>query len=473
MITLNEEQQKAYDSIAEFIRDGHTVTQWITLSGKAGTGKTLILSKLVEAFPNRIFTISAIAHKAKEELQSRITSNNVVATTVASLLGMKMNVETGEFKEDPYAEEVPISGVDVLFVDEASMIHKDILDMIMERKPGWAAVIFAGDEGQIRPIKKYSKIDELSPVFKGKNLLRLTTRVRQGEGNPILPASDYWWDATKAKRAIFSNLQRPNVITEKGSIIYTGDMKKVIAYYKDAFLEAKQTGNPYKIKIVTYTNKVRQKINSIVREMIFGRTADELEVGELMMMTNNFRSPFDGFGQFYGIPEALSSISNSREFAVVQAIERKVTIEDVSYNYYYVKGVYKVNSIETYCTLPILAKSDVDKWKDFVNKKFEAAKELRGIERMNAFSIAREYADNTFAPVDYGYCITAHRAQGSTYEISIVNLTDMLKAPINHQEVASLIYTGMTRASNTAVMVNKEFTYTLKDEPEPDYETLV
>jgi len=76
---------------------------------------------------------------------------------------------------------------------------------------------------------------------------------------------------------------------------------------------------------------------------------------------------------------------------------------------------------------------------------------------------AWEYKDNTFAPVDYGYCITAHRAQGSTYETSIVNLTDMLNAPTNHQEIASLIYTGMTRASKTAVLVNKSFGYTLED----------
>lgn len=51
--------------------------------------------------------------------------------------------------------------------------------------------------------------------------------------------------------------------------------------------------------------------------------------------------------------------------------------------------------------------------------------------------------------------------QGSTYDRVIVNLTDMLKAPINIQEQASLIYTGGTRARKEVVMVSKSFKNTL------------
>lgn len=463
MIILNEEQQAAFDGICNFIRTGNTVTEWVTLSGKAGTGKTVVLAKVVEAFPDILFTICAVAHKAKEELESRIHSRNIIATTVASLLGMRMDAETGIWSEDPYAESAPILGVQVLIVDEASMLSKEIVDLIMDKKPGNAAVIFAGDEGQIRPIRKWAKLDDLSPVFKGKNFYRLSVRVRQGEGNPILPASDIWWDMTKAKKPTFSNLQKPNRITEHGSIIYTGDLRQVIKYYKEEFLKAKSEQDPYKIKIVTYTNKNRERINQIVRELLFGNLRNEIEPGELMIMTNNYKTPFDGKGYFIH-ENSFTDLQNSREFAVVEAIPRTVRIQDNLYHYYSIVGTYTIKGEKHFCRLPVLAEESKEAWNNFVSEAFAAAKRIANrTERTAAFMRAWEYKDNTFAPVDYGYCITAHRAQGSTYEISIVNLTDMLNAPTNHQEIASLIYTGMTRASKTAVLVNKSFGYTLED----------
>lgn len=466
-IILRGKQIEAYDQILEFIGGDDKVSNYFTLSGKAGTGKTAVLAKVVEALPNRSFTIAAIAHKAKEELHSRIKSKNVSATTVASLLGMRMNLETGEFVLDRNIFEVPVDDIDILIVDECSMISKETLDMIMFRKPTYSAVIFAGDEGQIRPITRNSQINGISPTFETKFLVRLEERIRQGEGNPILEDSDYWWDQTKSLKPVYSNLQKNNKTNEVGSIIYTGRFEKVISYFEDYFKEAKNNKDPYVIKVVTYTNKARTIINGMIRNILFGHQSSEQYIEEeLLMMLDAYKAPFDGKGEF-GVKEPFTDVMNSIEFSILNITDNNVTIEEQNYSYYIIEGQYKTLEGKNILRIPVIKEFEVFRWKKFVDATFTHAKTLKGEAKNYALQTAWYYA-GLFAKVDYGYCITAHRSQGSTYGISIVNLTDMLTAPINHQEIASLIYTGMTRAKNTAVMAHRNFVYSLPEKKEDE-----
>lgn len=466
-ITLRGKQVEAYEQLIEFIESESRTGNFFTLSGKSGTGKSTVLAKVVEHFPGRIFTIAAISHKAKEELHSKIKSDNVEPTTVASLLGMRMNLETGEFLIDNFVDEVPIDGIDILIVDECSMISKEIVDMIMFRKPTYATVIFAGDEGQIRPIRKTSVLNDLSPTFETRFLFRLIERIRQGEGNPILEDSDYWWDQTKSMRPVYSNLQKQNKVNEIGGIYYTGKFDKVIKYFSHEFLKARDERDPYRIKVVTYTNRARTIINGMIRDILFPNNSHEQFLqDELLMMMDAYKAPFDGKGEF-GVQEPFTNVMNSMEFSVLSIKDATVTIEELTYHYYIMKGMYTTLDGKKQCIIPVLKKEEQHRWDKFVSESFVYAKTLKGEQKNYALQTAWYYA-RLFAKVDYGYCISAHRSQGSTYNMTIVNLTDMLTAPINHQEIASLIYTGMTRSRHTTIMVQRTFSYTLPEEKEDE-----
>jgi DNA replication protein DnaC len=57
-----------------------------------------------------------------------------------------------------------------------------------------------------------------------------------------------------------------------------------------------------------------------------------------------------------------------------------------------------------------------------------------------------------FANVNYGYAITTHKSQGSTYYNVFVDLVDMFNNP-NKNEMRRCIYTGITRASNAVYVL--------------------
>jgi len=56
-----------------------------------------------------------------------------------------------------------------------------------------------------------------------------------------------------------------------------------------------------------------------------------------------------------------------------------------------------------------------------------------------------KYVD-IFANISYGYAMTVHKSQGSTYKNVYLHLKNIM---INKQELKQCIYTGVTRASNS------------------------
>lgn len=447
---LNPEQQSAFDGVVEFI--GSTEKhreQYATISGKAGTGKTVVGSELVDRLPSRRFIVAAISHKAKEVIASRINGRNVKAMTIASLLAMKFNEETGEFYEDPFENDLPIADADIVIIDEASMIHEKTVKYIFQKKLTRTVVIFMGDIGQIRPIKKNSKLNEVSPIFNTPNFFQLVTRVRQGEGNPILAHMDYFWDMTRNPKPDLQlkDVQKEDEVNDIGAIRYRNNMYEVIAQYLHYFKTAIEDQNTNILKIVAYKNDVRHFLNDLVRKALFGEQESEENqffIGELMIMADTYSNDFN-------------KVENSTEFAVTAFTPSSEEVGEHTFRTYELVGVTQtIRGDRNQVRMTVLDRRDKDKFDRLVTKLFAQAAEAKGLDRKYAYREAWG-VKNRFAKADYGYAITAHKSQGSTYDRVIVNLTDMMNAFINDQEKASLIYTAGTRARFEVVMVNKNF----------------
>jgi len=56
-----------------------------------------------------------------------------------------------------------------------------------------------------------------------------------------------------------------------------------------------------------------------------------------------------------------------------------------------------------------------------------------------------------FAHLNYGYCITVHKSQGSTFKNSYIDVNDILSNN-NKEESLKCLYTAITRASNCIIL---------------------
>jgi len=64
---------------------------------------------------------------------------------------------------------------------------------------------------------------------------------------------------------------------------------------------------------------------------------------------------------------------------------------------------------------------------------------------------------NTRARLQYGYAITSHKSQGSTYDVSIINGDSMGKNRTwGFQDKQRMMYTAITRSSNVTMVITND-----------------
>lgn len=146
-VTLSDEQQKLFEYIES--TEAH-----VFVTGRAGTGKSTLLSYFID---NTEKTVAVVA-------PTGVAALNVGGTTIHSLFGFPFgilgNVDLSKHMRR-YTREV-LSAIDVLVIDEVSMVNADIMDAISrsmgiargKRKVpfGGAQVIMFGDPYQLAPV---------------------------------------------------------------------------------------------------------------------------------------------------------------------------------------------------------------------------------------------------------------------------------------------------------------------------------
>jgi energy-coupling factor transporter ATP-binding protein EcfA2 len=151
-ITLTPSQQIALEQLLAAMAEGRSTA----LHGHAGTGKTTVVAVLIEQLLRQGKTVWAAAptHKAAEVLRGKVPAS-IEVRTVASLLRLKPRQEGRfiRFLQDRRAAPVDLSSVDVLVVDESSMVSQQLGSSLM-RVAGDQGVglIFVGDPGQLPPV---------------------------------------------------------------------------------------------------------------------------------------------------------------------------------------------------------------------------------------------------------------------------------------------------------------------------------
>jgi len=460
MSELSLHQKQKFEEIL-FLLDRREST--IVIKGSAGVGKTFLTDSLIKflekTLPRRKKILcSAPTHKALSVLRRKITVP-VKFNTIHSTLQYKpyTNPQDGtkEFISMPSDEWPPLQNVAYWIIDEASMIDIQMLINIeyYAKKEG-VTVIFIGDDKQINPVKEEEswvfigkpcifpteeeaiqytahnsseRIGVITKVAKGwvgfnpYPSVELTEIVRQGKGNPIINLSrnlSKIWD--KKQEVLFE------VEDQIKGYLYTYDTNKII-------VELAAVNGTDELKYLAWTNEEVDRVNDAVRKTIYGPTPNKIELGETIV----FDEPYGDYTTNQEVK--VESVYRTTELITIELEKGKRTptvTEQVAFN------VFKVNE-------DILI---LDESSEATFRKYAAICSRNCTEKKLDYVTRNKYLE-TFAKFKYNHALTVHKAQGSTYKTTIINVFDINKNS-NLKEKTRLLYTGVTRSSDLLILYN-------------------
>lgn len=464
-ITYNKEQQSAIVNAVSFLKTNTDPTQYYVIEGKAGTGKTTIAKEILKEFEDEQIYVAAVSHKAKGVIKSSFgdDTRGKKFFSIAGLLGMKgindNDTQTTKFQiglKVPLLDNPPA----LLVIDEASMITEDVLKKIIDINSSLSRpfqMLFLGDIGQIQPIRDEQSefyrthkdlLNKKSDIFNSKHKSKLITRVRQGEANPILPYADYFWENSQKENPELNPTQhivRNNQITDKGSLLFSNSEGEVLNSVIKAVKNAVEKGLTNHVKIVTYHVNEKTELNQKIHEALFGKDSDYSK-GDMLILN----SPYD-------LPDVNATMENSSEIQIKSIQDEDTDEFGVHTLYLETNGTAytRTGNEQKDCVIQVVSRNDIGLYNQKLQKLASYAKrQTNRALKKQAWSDFWEYKGR-YADVDFGYAITAHKSQGSTYDIVVVDEKDIMgTTATSNQEKSELIYTALTRPRKTAIVIS-------------------
>lgn len=436
----NEQQEEALNTLNDFLHGDETV---ITLSGYAGTGKTslmeIIAKKAKKDGINIVF--SASTNKAASVLKNRVKKAGFTAQTLNKVFGIQVEVDSSK----PYdasnliskLKEADISKGTVVVIDEASMINTEnygILNNIAE--DNGLKIIYVGDQGQLPPVKE----SQVSKVFRGTEGRTINlTKVERTDDNAILK------EATAIRNGKSLSGESSFNSEGKGVAYIKNSNKASIKAIVEKFVPQLRT-NPDYFRILAYTNSAVSKYNEAVRKTL-GYTDSKPRVGEPIVGYSNWGYIYDsrtktGTYKFINseaytvvnvdTPTEVSTIIGSNTRISMQAIP--ITLEDSDGKRQRINFIdIKENSRNRQNAI-ILAKEKARLFDEArhlpARQKVPLLQEVNSIEQFlfvndDIIDNGRTLQKKVF---DFGYAMTVHKSQGSTFTHVLIDDADIAKS---------------------------------------------
>lgn len=418
-VILSPSQKAVVDQFPHFLMDEDATE--MTISGFAGSGKSFLITYLTQLSdkiqdfarmmdggdtPRRRMWYTATTNKAAAVLEEMLDQET---RTIHSLLRLRVrnNYKTGR-QELVKNEHGKVHNLDwsIVFIDEASMINRELLAEIRKCQKEWTGckVVFVGDEYQLPPVK-----EDICPVFdEDEHTVKLTEIQRQVAGSPIIQLSAKYRDCLDDH-----NLTWPEIPTDDDRIVQYDSIQDFAQKIQDVYTVGHR---PSDYRILAWSNGRVREYNQWIRKL--QGLPDELHRDELVV-TN--RPLLDWRGE--KVVAQTDTVHQVRE--VVPAMEQGI----------------KGHNIRVYdCGEQFFQPWD---WKEASALAKQLAKDAKKTRNWEPyFEIIQQWAD--FRPI---HASTVHKAQGSTYREVFVDLNNIGKNN-NWREVARLTYVAITRASH-------------------------
>lgn len=445
MFELTEEQKESKNYLISKIKES---VPYLVLKGNAGTGKSTVIQHLVKDLKDQKLqvVIAAPTNKAVKVLRGMAKKFDVEVSvsTIHSLLGIfpKIKETTDEegnaiqievFEIDKSGgESFRLEGLDVLIIDEASMVSKELFIMIQETcEPLGISVVFVGDPAQLPPINEVESL-----TLKLRNQTKLTKLIRQAESNPVIQVLTH----------IRNNLDQRDIhihsnynAEEKSGIVLISNYEQLISCIHEHFDGFQE--NPDKVRILPWTRNCVAQYNDIVRKFLYPNDYKQrFIVGEILIANNPYYKSVIGV---QGKVNKITILQNSEEVEITHISEYR---DSAGFKTWSLKTKNIVDGAEK--EVIVLHEDDAPRFKEHLDSLVVQAKSDPAKKHLwkQFYALKEKYAD-----VGYAYSLTTHKSQGSTFENVIVISSDILRNP-NVVERNQCMYVAISRCQKLAML---------------------
>lgn len=429
--------------------DSQNQVDTLIVRGYAGTGKTTVISSLVNVLPlfNLKFALLAPTGRAAKVISSY--SGKKAYTIHKLIYRQTADPKTGELK---FVKQKNYFKKTVFIVDEASLISdergfmnsgllSDLVEYVFEHPNN--RLLLVGDNAQLPPVGSLQSpaldFDYLKDRF-GMNAreVELDEVLRQEEDSGVL------YNATDLRTTIF-NPQNPFFFnTRKYGDIFRMTHEKL----EDGVRYAFDKYGMENTAIISRSNWQAVRYNEYIRRNILFKE-DEIEAGDIIMVVKN--------NYFVLEPDSPAGFIANGEFAEVRKI---ITFED-EYDFRFADIELqlidypdmepfraKVILDTLHSNTPSLTMEEnnklyhaiVENYKDIkTRKKFKEA--IQNDEYLNALQIK------------FAYALTCHKSQGGQWQAVFVdqgNLQELEKTTEHYR----WLYTAITRSAKEVYLIN-------------------
>lgn len=468
-LTFTKDQQKAIDIIIEFIASPFDAAKYIIgLSGAGGTGKTFITNYIIThcKYSNSVIKCTSPTHKACRVFSQAIKGKTV--DTIQSVFGLRLDLKLEDF--DPNRPQFnpmgspKLENVRLLLIDEASMLPAKLVGYVCKKcKELQIKIIFIGDSYQLAPVNERKSI-----AFERCFIVcYLNEIVRQGEDNPISGILEILRKDIKNKTYDFLDFIGRRIGTDQYNELGCGYTICTPKTFKDiidrSFNNEEYTKNIDMHRIIGYTNNCVAGWNNYIRHTIIQDAHKSIITKNDLIMS--YETIIDDF--------MSSIIDNSEEYIINDIVD----FVDTTYN---IKGfLVKFQLIHGgKITKPLFIVDHRDKYSismyiKTIKQLIDDAKKATGATRVNRwkayytfkkkFLIAANIINSQNGSImfqrdiDYGFAITAHKSQGSTYDNIFVDVNDIVYNKLgqpytNQDDLLRRLYVSCSRAKSKLIL---------------------
>ncbi len=417
---LNADQEAALSSILDWLAEPFPFDPFRCLRGFAGTGKTFMMAQLVRRLKGRVVW-TAPTNKAAKCLREALTADDYKpeCRTIYSLLGLRLE-PSGEIKELTVPEDpVDLGTYTLVVIDEAFMVGGALMAAIRHAADlAGVRFLFMGDPCQLPPVKEEKSpvmditvIAELTHVMRHDNqILKLATTIRSKIGHPapsIALASDNDGEegVWRLDRRRFELL-----ILDKAGLGWFSDGRSA--------------------KAIAWRNVEVDRLNKMIRAKIYPGITSPWVVGDRVIFTSPAKDLDD------------QPMASTDDEGVVDAVVEEPHPLYAEFSIHRVTVTLDTNKV---VTARVLHPDSLAAW---TRKKEDMAAMAKSNGRF-----WRNFWDfnDAFHSLRHAYAITAHRAQGSTYDNAFVLWSDILLNR-NRPEAFKCLYVAATRARKRLVL---------------------
>ena len=495
-------QRRAYKALHAFCLDPASAEASSVLCGYAGTGKTWLAVHLIQAVCAQGLRVAVCAptHKAIAVISAKLTPSarqRVWYGTLHALLGLKLR-ETHEGGMDATLDRNPktlyFESYDVVFIDESSMVGPDLLAYIERFQRGARTrVVYIGDPGQLAPVVQRARPEgsaqgqlalaeepaSVPPVFARSapryDLQEIVRQKSTGRPHPIVQF------AQEIRRYIeheADGVFDPAAISAYLAA-HAADMvvvRKAQARDVAAGAISLRKRRPAKdIRVLAWRNRVVDTHNRLIHEglaSLYGHAATATSArapfwpGETIIA----RETLYGFRAQAAMAqqdaktweEALAPLETAQQRKDPERTRRDALVALIANNTemvvrscepwrhpYLDIDSYRIEAQEAADAeaITLFVAADPRAYDRLVRKTWDgyrSSASRRPEDFRRAWAVTR-----ACAPVMHGYAMTAHKAQGSTFDYALIDVADLayMIAAAGADDYHRALYVAVTRAA--------------------------